>query len=1085
MAHSVLLCATLIIAAIWNAAAYRRYLNYAPNSDKVPCATINGVIAEGCHGASVCEAWGHQGCLAKGTDDGIATLAGLSLQSAIEAGGWNVETCAADNDNDGKTDGDELGDGCCAWPAFPPQFTTGISNPSFESSTTTRASCTLSGAPPTPAGVAITSCGDGCASISWSVPAATSACVCEWALSVTVGAAQPVTIGTRSMPFVYCGQPSSTTITATVKASNRGGASSASTIASGVTGATGTARDAGVSCSATHGVGFFIDAAGSGSVAAASIPSAPNPSAGVYWLIGIGITFAIVGCVATLLPDPINDIRKSLVHRYLFVPLPDRHKQGQLWCKALQLYDLGEASIGYSLAILTVVIAMIACTFSTASYYEWMVFPLGTKAAVGRGAGYALAASMGLQLLPAARNSIWLPIFGVSFERALKLHRWAGWVTFWLAMLHALLMFIAYADSPLKMDFIFLWLPSDAVNPLAGFLAGLCIVVLTLLALDPVRRKAYELFLAGHALWPVAFVLAYLHIAESDTSLAPFFVFPLVMCGLDFFLLYADMFWLRESVLVDAGLMYGDGRVISCSTAQVGTAVPTSEPVAAFLVIDKLPAAFGWHFDYRPGQFVNIALPHISVFPHPITISSVADPAFPGRFTLHIRTMGPHTWSGKVVESVKRALSARMLAGGSHSQTAYAQPARRGAAVVEWALPGSGSNLPLPVAQSSAVDISNLPIDATLQRLFTVKIAGPFGYPSVQLQRYQHFVLVAGGIGITPIAPLHYSLVSNLSVAEPPSTIARLFQWMAGGCTDPKSSARRRAGRRRNRFAPLSGGIGGSDGDSEDVADVKTLTTVWAVREPGILSAFAPLLKLPAASVELAGGDIDAITGMKSFGAATPWASGFSEAPNEPATMNGVADSEGQVTAIARAILPASPAPFTPVRSSPAAPSTPLPTQMMAQQHAASEMSVDLQVYYTRQSQRQLAPAGAGPSGTGNASAGVDAASGPAARSAPTSTASAVTGPQHDLPWPTLTGRPDMLKILKKAADSAADKANASGYGRDKRLGSVVPVAVVVCGPQAMVESVLSTAAFLDGYSPPSHPSLVFTFHVHRETFLM
>ena len=48
-------------------------------------------------------------------------------------------------------------------------------------------------------------------------------------------------------------------------------------------------------------------------------------------------------------------------------------------------------------------------------------------------------------------------------------------------------------------------------------------LLLTVLALDPVRRRHYELFLLGHALWPPAMVLAWLHIRRSDAMLLSLF----------------------------------------------------------------------------------------------------------------------------------------------------------------------------------------------------------------------------------------------------------------------------------------------------------------------------------------------------------------------------------------------------------------------------------------------------------------------------------------------------------------------------------------------------------------------------------
>lgn len=124
-----------------------------------------------------------------------------------------------------------------------------------------------------------------------------------------------------------------------------------------------------------------------------------------------------------------------------------------------------------------------------------------------------------------------------------------------LTVIHGVWMGAGFAlDGPFDVNHIFLWTTVDAVNPLAGertvvvvgcgmpldvacrqrcescrrrvlrcchsdagFVAGLCMVVLALTSWSPIRRRFYELFLAGHLLWPVVFIMAFLHIEHSDT----------------------------------------------------------------------------------------------------------------------------------------------------------------------------------------------------------------------------------------------------------------------------------------------------------------------------------------------------------------------------------------------------------------------------------------------------------------------------------------------------------------------------------------------------------------------------------------
>jgi hypothetical protein len=96
--------------------------------------------------------------------------------------------------------------------------------------------------------------------------------------------------------------------------------------------------------------------------------------------------------------------------------------------------------------------------------------------------------------------------------------------------------------------------------------------------------------------------------------------------------------------------------------------------------------------------------------------------------------------------------------------------------------------------------------DRALAPAVTVWVTGPFGAPSVQLHHYRHFVLVAGGIGVTAIAPVHYCLAKALPLVRSGD----------GGA----ATARR----------------------NEGVAHASSVTTVWTTRDRALLEAFSPLL---------------------------------------------------------------------------------------------------------------------------------------------------------------------------------------------------------------------------------------------------
>ena len=90
-------------------------------------------------------------------------------------------------------------------------------------------------------------------------------------------------------------------------------------------------------------------------------------------------------------------------------------------------------------------------------------------------------------------------------------------------------------------------------------------------------------------------------------------------------------------------------------------------------------------------------------------------------------------------------------------------------------------------------------------------VSGPLGRPSVQLERYSHVVLIAGGIGITAVAPVFEATARGL----PLSSTGPFARWL---------SCQRRAA------AGVSPGGDGAAGDSVLLARGGTLSLLWTVR---------------------------------------------------------------------------------------------------------------------------------------------------------------------------------------------------------------------------------------------------------------
>ena len=208
--------------------------------------------------------------------------------------------------------------------------------------------------------------------------------------------------------------------------------------------------------------------------------------------------------------------------------------------------------------------------------------------------------------------------------------------------------------------------------------------------------------------------------------------------------------------------------------------------------------------------------------------------------------------------------------GTSTPRGAFAPTTPASAAAAEGAHLLFGAGLALPPLSSArpshVIDTSEI--------LGPLHVTGPFGTPSLQLERYAHFILIAGGIGITPIAPLHYALAMHQPVqhgyhdpdvdssssgqagegATPGSLKLGVTSWRRGG----SGGGLRR--RRRAWWSPpccrrLRGSLCSSSSSDElhgRVGDLRSLTTVWSVREPGLVEAFAPMLLASPSPAEAA-----------------------------------------------------------------------------------------------------------------------------------------------------------------------------------------------------------------------------------------
>jgi NAD(P)H-flavin reductase len=288
-----------------------------------------------------------------------------------------------------------------------------------------------------------------------------------------------------------------------------------------------------------------------------------------------------------------------------------------------------------------------------------------------RTTGQVAVVFMSLLFFPASRNSVVHKIFGTSWEASLWAHRVLGYCMLAATFAHMVAWWRFFDISGFFPQSIFevpMSVPTSIDNftvPLSILAAWLLFLCMGVFALEPVRRRFFELFY-------------YSHIA------AAYFAIPVVLwhaaAGWEYLLPGVTVWFVdRITRMLRSG---SPVRLIDVTVFRDVTELRFRQPSMAA----------------QAGQYVFINIPEVSLYEwHPFTLSTGAHS---NEFTLHIKSMGPGTWTQRLHQL---------------------------------AVSGRGD-------MSLAVD-------------------GPYGAPFVA-EDYRRVILVAGGIGITPCASI-YSFVKS------------------------------------------------------------------------------------------------------------------------------------------------------------------------------------------------------------------------------------------------------------------------------------------------------------------------------------
>mmetsp|Transcript_22693 Transcript_22693/g.31604 ORF Transcript_22693/g.31604 Transcript_22693/m.31604 type:complete len:561 (+) Transcript_22693:59-1741(+) len=383
-------------------------------------------------------------------------------------------------------------------------------------------------------------------------------------------------------------------------------------------------------------------------------------------------------------------------------------------------------------------------------YFVYTVMVDGEFSPTLRAIGHLNAFNLGLLLLPVARNSVWLHLFGIPFEKALRVHRALARVVLFITTVHGLGWWYVWITIPENLPNAY------KTGNLFGQAAYLCMFVMEFLAIEWFRRHKFELFYYTHHLFVVFVLLAALHSFYGQESwrkdLLVYYIAPGV-----FFYTVDRLARVYKSRIAAELVTWGSADATDSTNASqkfrdreiwndlgnVGrsnsndnsnnnnnkpgefnlrrtTEVDVEDESSDITILEierETPLGF------KPGQYCFINIPSISKLQwHPFSITS--SPYDMQRFSFHIKDMGPGTWTGQLHELYNNA--------------------KKGAKENEL-----GSELFF----SNSIEI---------------KVDGPYGNVKLPYEHYKTIVLVAGGIGITPmISVLKYIYDTSIARQDP------------------------------------------------------------------------------------------------------------------------------------------------------------------------------------------------------------------------------------------------------------------------------------------------------------------------------
>ncbi|KAF0978951.1 hypothetical protein FDP41_002021 [Naegleria fowleri] len=326
----------------------------------------------------------------------------------------------------------------------------------------------------------------------------------------------------------------------------------------------------------------------------------------------------------------------------------------------------------------------------------WFIYGYldSTVAPVGKAFASVCVFNFGLILFPVTRYSVLQVLFGVSFDRAIKFHRWLGILQWWYVTIHGIAMVCYYYNS----DTYLVSLASPSY-PILGIVAWFFMTCLWLMTFPAIRRKLWEVFLISHIILSILVVIFSIVHGSGYINLLPYMALSIAFYLFDVFLRVVFGFGVPTQLV---SMEYNEKAEV--------TTITMRKP---FLTFGSNPSH---------GHFVFLYIPGVSIYQHhPATVSSC-----------------------KTIESSSSMLKKKEL-----EFTVHIRNFNSG-----WSLRVAN------VAKEQAELRKNLQANEDKIIKFC-RVEGAYGNLSVPLFQYKTIVLIAGGIGVTPVNAIYSDLLEK------------------------------------------------------------------------------------------------------------------------------------------------------------------------------------------------------------------------------------------------------------------------------------------------------------------------------------